>query len=153
MKLRPGVFLDSSCWVAATLSRTGGSRYILALAVREHFKVLSTQRVLQEALKAIGTKYGRVELQTYLTLLANVSPASVGAASAEEESRWADMTHEDDCHVLAGALKANADFLVSLDARHIVTDRAKAHFPVRIMNTREFLEWYVGEVERQGGSP
>lgn len=146
MKPRPTVFLDASCWVAATLSREGGSRYILALAVRGQIEILSTRRVLLEALNAICSKYGNEEVHTYFKLLLSTSPTGVEETSAKEESRWVDVTHEDDCHVLAGAAKANADVLVSLDARHIVTDVVKAQFPVPVMNTREFLDWFLGRV-------
>ncbi|MDD5748954.1 MAG: PIN domain-containing protein [Actinomycetota bacterium] len=150
MKPKKKVFLDASCWVAATLSRAGGSRFTLALAKEGHLEVLATKRVVIQALRALGKKYGEEELRDFLKLLSNVSPTIVEDSTYEEEMRWLDLTHKDDCHVLAGALKGRADVLVSLDRKHIVTEKVASRFPVPVMTTKEFLHWFM---ERPVGEP
>ncbi len=147
MKPKQKVFLDASCWVAATLSRVGGSRFILALSREGHVEVIATKRIVIQTVKALGKKYGEDELRDFLKLLSNVSPIIVEDATEEEEAHWSDVTHEDDCHVLAGAQKGGADVLVSLDRKHVVTEKVAKRFPVPTMTTKEFLDWFMERIE------
>lgn len=149
MKPKQKVFLDASCWVAAALSRTGGSRFILALAKEGHIEVLATKLIVIQTVKALGEKYGSDELRDFLKLFSIVSPTIVEDATDEDKACWSDVTHEDDCHVLAGALKGGADVLVSLDRKHVVTEKVASRFPVPTMTTKEFLDWFMEKVEEK----
>lgn len=149
MKPKQKGFLDASCWVAATLSRAGGSRFILALAKEGHIEVLATKRIVIQTVKALGKKYGNDELRDFLRLLSNVSPTIVEDPTDEEGTRWSDLTHEDDCHVLAGAQKGGADVLVSLDRKHVVTEKVASRFHVPAMTTKEFLDWFIQRAEEE----
>ncbi|MBU4175177.1 MAG: PIN domain-containing protein [Actinobacteria bacterium] len=147
MRTKQKVFLDACCWVAGTLSRIGGSRFILALAKEGHIEILATKRIVVQTVKALGKKYGDDELRDFLKLFSNVSPTIVEDATDEEGARWSDLTHEDDCHVLAGAMKGKADILVSLDRKHVVTEKVVARFPIPVMTTKEFLDWFMERTE------
>lgn len=57
----------------------------------------------------------------------------------EEEAKWFGVVTAKDAHVLAGAHKAEADVLISLDHRHIVTERVRQGFPIPVQDTGEFL--------------
>jgi predicted nucleic acid-binding protein len=135
--------------VAATLSGTGGSRFILALAKEGHVEILATKRIVAQTVKALSEKYGSDELCDFLKLLQNISPTIVDDTKDEEEKCWSDVTHEDDCHVLAGALKGGADVLVSLDRKHVVTEKVTSRFTVPAMTTKEFLDWFMERIDAE----
>lgn len=137
---RPRVFLDASCWVAATLSPGGGSAFILEFALKGTVRIVATGKVLREAHANIKEKFGNEALLRYLELLSGVEPDVVGPASEDELFRWDHVTDMKDRHVLAGAAKAGADALVTLDRKHMLTDRVKDGFDIPVMDPKEFLE-------------
>ncbi|MEW5931994.1 MAG: PIN domain-containing protein [Bacillota bacterium] len=149
MKTR--VFLDASCWVAAAGSPTGGSTLILRLAQAGRVQVVATRRVLQEAEHNIRTKMEEEALLRYYRLLGSVELELIPPVTPEEEARWSGLAAPKDAHVLAGAAKANADVLVSLDRRHILTERVRKGFPIPVQDTREFLRGVAEEAEAQRG--
>lgn len=59
--------------------------------------------------------------------------------SDKELRRWSSVTTAKDWHVLAGAIKARADVLVSLDRKHVLAETVQVHFPVPIKDTAQFL--------------
>lgn len=141
------VFLDASCWVAAAGSPAGGSSLILKLARAGHVRVVASSRVLQEAEHNIRTKMGEEPLLRYYRLLGSVELDLVSPVTAEEEVKWSDLVAPKDAHVLAGAAKAKADVLVSLDRRHILTERVRQGFPIPVQDTGEFLRGIVEQTE------
>jgi predicted nucleic acid-binding protein len=44
-----------------------------------------------------------------------------------------------DRHVLAAALKAKVDVLVTLDCKHLLTEVVRVNFPIPVQDTKEFL--------------
>lgn len=63
----------------------------------------------------------------------------VDPASTEEEAIWENIVPGKDCHVLAGAHKAQADVLITLDRQHILVARVRESFPIPIQGTTEFF--------------
>jgi predicted nucleic acid-binding protein len=57
------------------------------------------------------------------------------------------LVAEKDCHVLAGAYKAQADVLVSLDKRHILTAKVMKGFPIPVKDTSSFLKNLINAKE------
>ncbi|QUL99689.1 MAG: PIN domain-containing protein [Candidatus Fermentithermobacillus carboniphilus] len=143
------VFLDASCWVAAAGSATVGSSLILKLARASHVRLVATRRVLQEAEYNIRTKMGEESLLRYYQLLGSVELELVSPVTSEEEAKWLSLVTPKDAHVLAGAAKAKADVLISLDRRHILTERAREGFPIPVQDTGEFLRGIAEKVESQ----
>jgi len=143
------VFLDASCWVAAAGSATGGSSLILKLARASYVRLVATRRVLQEAEYNIRTKMGEEPLLRYYQLLGSVELELVSPVTSEEEAKWSSLVTPKDAHVLAGAAKAKADVLISLDRRHILTERVREGFPIPVQDTGEFLRGIAEEVESQ----
>jgi putative PIN family toxin of toxin-antitoxin system len=134
------VFLDASCWVAAAGSPNGGSALILKLAQAGHLQVVATRKVLQEAERNIRDKLGKEALLRYYQALGSLEIELVDPITPEEEAQWTSLVAEKDRHVLAGAYKARADVLVSLDRRHILTERVQERFPIPVRDTGSFLE-------------
>ena len=133
------VFLDATCWIAAAGSPTGGSACILNLARAGYFMLATTRLILQEAERNIGAKMGRDTLLRYYRLLGSLPLELVPDPSEEEIAYWQEVIDPKDCHVLAGAVKARADILVSLDRKHILTEKVRNHFPIPVQDTKSFL--------------
>lgn len=147
------VFLDASCWVAAAGSPTGGSTLILKLARAGHVRVVATRRVLKEAEHNIRTKMGEEPLLRYYRLLGSVELELASPVTPEEEAKWSGLVAPKDAHVLAGAAKAKADVLISLDRRHILTERVREAFPIPVQDTGEFLRGIAEEAEAPWEDP
>ncbi|NPV54942.1 MAG: PIN domain-containing protein [Firmicutes bacterium] len=142
------VFLDASCWVAAAGSPTGGSALILKLARRGYLQIIATKRILLEAERNINSKMAAKALLRYYQELGATEIELTDPPTTEEEARWRHLVDEKDCHVLAGAFRAHADVLVSLDRRHILTEKVEKGFPVTVMGTNSFLRRFVDEISR-----
>ncbi len=143
------VFLDASCWIAAAGSPSGGSAAILKLARAGYLKIVATKEILWEAERNIKTKMGKEALLRYYQELGTTEVEIVDQPTPEEKAQWKSLVAEKDCHVLAGAYKAAADFLVSLDKRHILTEKVKEGFPIPVKDTGEFLEGLVSELTKE----
>jgi len=139
------VFLDASCWVAAAGSPSGGSSCILRLACARRVRLVATRRVLQEAEYNIRAKMGEESLLRYYGLLGSIELELVPAVTPEEEGKWTHLVAPKDAHVLAGANKAQADVLISLDRRHILTEAIRKSFPILTQTTGEFLQSAIEE--------
>lgn len=133
------VFLDATCWVAAAGSEAGGSSAIILLAQGFLLALVTSRTVLQEAERNIQSKMGAPALERFYFLLNTTEIEISEQTTAEEEQRWAAFTADKDRHVLAAALKANADVLVTLDRKHVLTEIVRANFPIPVQDTKEFL--------------
>ncbi|WP_041537768.1 putative toxin-antitoxin system toxin component, PIN family [Carboxydothermus hydrogenoformans] len=141
MNKKPKVFLDACCWIAAAISPDGGSAKILKLAKAGYIQIVVTKEILIEAHRNIkeDKKNGKKALTRFYCELQTTKIITVDEPTNEEKDCWRSLVAEKDCHVLAGAYKANADFLVSLDKKHILTEKVKKEFPIPVMDTKEFL--------------
>jgi predicted nucleic acid-binding protein len=142
------VFLDASCWVAAAGSPDGGSAAILKLAQAGYLSIGVTHRVLREAERNIKDKLGEEALLRYYQVLGALELEVIPPPTPAEESQWNALVASKDCHVLAGAYQANSGVLVSLDKKHIVCERVKRGFPIQVMDTKEFLQWWIRETTK-----
>ena len=136
------VFLDATCWVAAALKPTGGSAKILMLARTGRLALVATQRVLQEAERNLARDYGGEKLERFNRDQMDADVEVVDEVTDEEEARWQGLTVEKDRHVLAGAVKGRAEVVVSLDQKHLLTERVIREFPVPVRSTQGFFAWW-----------
>ena len=132
-------FLDAACWVAAAGSETGGSSAILLLAQALLLVIVTSRDVLREAERNIQAKLGIGALKRFYLLLATTDVELSEPTTPEEEEQWVHLTARKDCHILAAALKANVDVLVTLDRKHVLTEAVRAHYPIPVQDTKEFL--------------
>lgn len=140
-KLR--VFLDANCWMASAGSPDGGSALILKLARAGHIQIIASHRILQEARHNIEKKMGEKALLRYYEELVNTDIEIIKTATLEEENQWKFCVDPKDCHVLASAYKGDADVIISLDKKHILTDAVRNNFPIPVKDTKNFLESYL----------
>jgi len=144
----PLVFLDSSCWIAATLNPTGGAGKIVKLASLGCLAVVVSPVVMGEVLKILSEKFGQEELEDFVTSLAIPEFYSTLRPSKEECEAWSEVTDASDCHVLAAAFSSGCDFLVTLDKRHLLTNLVRDKFMSPVLSPGEFLDWYYRQEEK-----
>ena len=112
------VFLDTSVLFAATLSSTGASREIISLGLAGRLTLVLSDYVIEELRGALKRKAPESvsAVDDFLQALEfeNVRP------SKREVLSVAEYTELKDAPVVAAAVKARVDYLVSLDRRHLV---------------------------------
>lgn len=125
MERRRRVFLDTSVLFAAILSPQGGSRLVLKLGEAGLISVFVGRTVLAEANDVVTRKAPRT--RPLLAVLLDAAGVEVGPASSRKHLASARrfVAHDGDAAVLAEALAAEADWLLTHDKRHLL--RADAH--------------------------
>lgn len=142
MAARVRVFLDTSVLFAAVISRTGGSRLILKLGEAGAVRLWVGQQVLQEADRVLARK--APGSQALFALLLDRAQVSVGPEPHETalvQSKAA-VDYPPDAHVLAEALAAEVDYLVSLDRKHLVGNPRASALPFPVGTPGDFLAWF-----------
>ncbi len=137
------VFFDANVYFAGSYSPTGASAWLLKLATQKRIQVVASRLVLREAERNLLAKADRKALRTFHRLLDAMTPTLVRMPSAKTLALYEEIIHPKDVPVLAAAVEAKVDYLVTLDQRHfftpIIRDRIKSP---RIRTPGDFLnEW------------
>jgi putative PIN family toxin of toxin-antitoxin system len=111
-------FVDADVLFSASYSSAGASREIIRLALRGHVQLIISDDVLDEAERNLASKYPET-VEVFEQTIDSV-PFEKVSASPEQVQKAAKYTRSKDAHVVAAAIEAKADFLVSLDKRHLV---------------------------------
>ena len=123
------------------MSSKGGSFLICRLAEAGLIQALANNHVLEEAERNLLLKAPN-KLADYSGLIKMAAPKLNSAIPSDALiQKLAGLMPAKDMPVIAGAVEATADFLVSLDKKHILQPKLKAlGWPFRIVSTKEFLE-------------
>jgi predicted nucleic acid-binding protein len=115
------LFLDASVLVAASISPPGGSGYILLLGELGSVDLLVSQQVLTEARRALTRKAPR-SLPEFERILRAAKLEAIPDPSAGEVARSFALIHPDDAPILAAAINARPDSLITLNTHHFIDD-------------------------------
>lgn len=97
-----------------------------------------SEEVLVEVDRNLRKKLPHV-LRVYKELLVILRPALQASPSAAALQRVSGIVHPKDAAILAAALEANADYLVTLDRRHFGPAAPKVAGAIRIVTPGELL--------------
>ena len=111
-------FIDASVLYAAACSSTGASREIIRQAVRANVTLVSSELVLAEVERNLAQDAPEA-LPAY-ELFLNTVPFELVRPSKRQISQAAQYTALKDAPIVAAAKRAQVDYLVSLDRRHLV---------------------------------
>ncbi len=139
---KPRVFLDSSALFAAVFSAAGGGRLILHLAEGGAVELVISTHVLAEAENALRRK--APEALGYLALLLDRSNCQIVTNPSLEQVRaWEGLVpYLPGAAVLAAAVNAQADYLVTLDRRHLLENpQLMASPPLLIGTPGDLVAW------------
>ena len=134
---RPRVFLDTNVLVSALYSADGPPGAILRLHVDERITIVVSQLVLDELIRAIRRKLPDT-LPALRTFLVNAPPQVVPDPAAADLDRLGGAVNPDDAPVLAAAVNAGADYLVSGDVAFLREAR-RLETSVALVTPRELL--------------
>ena len=118
-------FIDSSVLFAAALSPTGASHEVLREHIRGQVTLVLSSFVLHETQRNL-TRKPPPALPLLLDLVQALSLELVNPTPVEVANA-ATYTFPKDAPIVAAAKKANVDYLVSLDRKHLVGVPAVAH--------------------------
>jgi predicted nucleic acid-binding protein len=134
------IFLDSSVIFAAVLSPTGVARKLFHLAEAGLLKLIVSPNVLRECDEVVRRK-SPSSLPPLAQLLATAAvetcptPTSRQLATAKVYVKYLP-----DAHVLAGAIHASPDWLVTHDKEHFLKVRAESKLPFRIGTPGDLIQ-------------
>jgi predicted nucleic acid-binding protein len=140
------LFLDANVWFAAAASPVGASAMLLALCQTGHCEATATRLILQETetnLRA-KAKFRDAALVRFYRLIAAPGLHMVATPSREDAALYTKIIHAKDAHVLAGAHKAKANVLITLDRRHFWTAAIRdARLSFEVLTPGMFLRRFL----------
>lgn len=137
---KPGkIFIDSNVLVSASISPIGSARDLILASLRNEFKIVISDLVLEETKRNLAKKVPEAlpALQIFLEIL-NPDVISPNKSLVLEVAKIVEMK---DAPIVAGAISAKADYLVSFDRKHLLQHKQKieTHFKVKIVTPDELL--------------
>jgi len=135
---RPRVFLDTNVLVSALYSPGGPPAEILRRHIDGRIIAVVSRQVVDELIRAVGRKLPEA-LPLLRDLLLSAPPEIVADPSAEEVEQLASSVNRPDAPLLAAAVSAGVDYLVSGDAAFLREARRLKPALVPI-TPRQFLQ-------------
>lgn len=111
-------FLDASVLFAAAYSETGASREIIRRATRGEVRLVATRLVFEEAERNLQEK--APEHASELERFQGAVEFEMVRPTRREVEEAREYTVTKDAPIVAAAKRAQVDYLVSLDRRHLV---------------------------------
>jgi predicted nucleic acid-binding protein len=153
---RPRVFLDASVLFAAAASAAGASRAIIVLAEIGLIRVIVSLQVLEEAERNLSRKAPKA-LSFYRQVIASLDLEMVNEPTPGKVAECAEVIEAKDAPILAAAMEAKPDRLVTLNTKHFVVPEVIAFSKLTIQTPGEFMQEIrkilaiaYGSVEEQG---
>lgn len=115
------VFLDASVLFSASYSSRGASREILRRGIRGELTIVVSRYVLEEVRRSLEAKAARA-VDAYEEFVSLLSPEITPDASHAELKEAASYVNLKDAPVVAAAVRAEVEYLVRLDGRHLMRD-------------------------------
>lgn len=132
------IFLDTSVLLSGLNSPIGASGFIISLFKLKKIKIIISEEVITESETAIEKKFPLLKT-AFFDFLANKPEVTKKITSEEIKSAYKVINYSD-APILAGAIKARADFLITLDKDFRKLAEGKVNFA--ILYPGEFLQKY-----------
>lgn len=133
------VFIDTSALIAGTLSPTGAAHEMLRLCEAGVVKAVMSRQVLVEADRNLSEKLPAL-LPDYHVFLKHLSPLIVDDSSRLAIEQAGAIIHRNDAPILAAAIEADIDYLVTWNTRHFQKKAVRDYVQFPILTPGEFLE-------------
>lgn len=135
-KLR--VFLDTNVIFSAVYSSKGAPNAILEAYVEGKIEIVISRQVLEETILNIQRK--KPDLLPNLYFFLQQAPFEIQPdPSVENVARWAKVINPPDAPILAAAIAAGPDFLVTGNTQHFTPEVAKKA-KLRILTPAQFIQ-------------
>lgn len=127
------LFIDSSVLIAAAISPTGSARDLIISSINHKFKIIVSDLVLEETVRNLANKapIALPALQLFLEVL-NPEVVSPSKSLIMKVLRIIVLK---DAPIVAGAIFAKADYLVSFDRKHLLQHHKeiRTHFKIKVV--------------------
>ena len=133
------VFIDTSALIAGILSPTGAAHEVLRLCEAHVVQAVMSRQVLVETDRNLADKLPALLLD-YRAFLKHLAPRIVADPPRASVERAKELIHHNDAPILAAALLANVDYLVTWNTRHFQKKAVRDATPFPIVTPGEFLE-------------
>lgn len=143
MKTR--IFADANILIAGADSRSGASRAVLLLAEVGLFRLVVSRQVLDEAERNLRKKLPRA-LPNFAEQMSILNMEILPDPSVEEAAKWEDAIEAKDAPIIAAAVLAKVDRILSLNTKDFTKEVAeKCGIPIQtpaqfIQNIREIID-------------
>ena len=132
----PKLFLDTSMLLSGLNSPRGASGFILALFKLKKVTIVISPEVILEARRALEEKFSL--LKEAFNDFVSTKPIITKKLTSKELNSAENLIHSEDAPILAGALEAQADYLITLDKKFQRLAQGKVGF--KILLPGEFLK-------------
>lgn len=138
-KPNPLVFMDSNVFFSGLYSSIGPAGICLELFVNGKLRVVISQQVLEEVVRTIKEKLPEA-LPSFMKLLLNAPLIIVKDPSTREASSWSKIINNEDAGILASAITANSDYLVTGDKHFFASESIAEKSGLRIVTPAQLLK-------------
>lgn len=135
---KPRVYVDSDVIISSLISQTGAASFIFSL---KNINLLASNYSKKET-RVVAGRLGLKEIKVDDLFEKKLEIVSLDDDLGKIKEKFADyVTDKNDAHVVAGAVKTKAKFLVSYNLRHYKTDKIKTDFDILLMTPAMFLQY------------
>lgn len=132
------VFIDTSVLIAGVASVSGASATVLDLCEAESIQMVISRQVLVEADRNFSAKLPGLVTQ-FRQFMRNLAPLMAEDPPATAVERTAALIAQKDAAILAAALEAKVDYLITLDKKHFLKHKVKENIPLEVCTPADFL--------------
>lgn len=118
------IFADANVLIAGADSNSGASNIVLQLAEAGFFTLLVSRQVLDEAERNLRKKLPRA-LPNFAAQMSLIHLTIVPDPTPEETAVWEPIIEAKDAPILAAAVSANADRLITLNSKDFTPEVAE----------------------------
>ncbi len=133
------VFLDASVIFSACYSTTGHSHDLILMAIRGDYQLIGSELVFEEARRNLAG-YAKEYIVFLDYVIESLQPELVRPSKAEVLGAAKHVALKD-APIVAAAMKAKADILVTLDKKHLLGKPELAKFArTKILTPQEAVQ-------------
>lgn len=141
------VFLDTSALLAGIISTTGAAREVLRLCEAGIVDVFLSRQVLVEADRNLSEKLPAL-VEDFRDFMRKMAPVLLDDPSPKEVFRASRVIHHKDAPILAAAIRADVDYLVTWNTRHFHKQSVMKAVRFKIVTPGDFLVEFRGALPR-----
>lgn len=136
--------MDANIWFTAARSPQGGSGYIIQLAKKNKVKLCISGQVIAEVERNLRKKENNTVLLRHFDNLLTTNSTLILIDKEIESNKYIRLINAKDAPVVAGAIKSQSDYLITLDKKHFFTpELAGAKLPIKIVTPEMYLKKFL----------
>ena len=141
------LFLDSDALFAGVASPSGTARVLLLLGETGQIALFVSEQVITETERAVARKIPRILPELRQAILKSCLSILPDPPVETVQSRLDWISHAADAPILVAAVRAEVDYLVTLNRKHFLDDpQVAVRSGLRIGTPGEALAWVRGQL-------